>query len=196
MKCTIEDQKLMQQNAPALLAKIIELDRMIQQNGYEISLRDSDHMYNSFCYGVYQIGNYDAFKLEEQQVLDKKLKELISSTCCMCGSDFHVSLEKYDDKTSSDIFHHKCLVCQAKTEQSAFKRVLKYAMANTFARQENKIISLPDIKVRLLNSRNGIFYDYLRNLYVDEDSFYVSNKFSRHEKVKYAGMSLGVRDIH
>lgn len=196
MKCTIEDQKLMQQYAPALFPKLVEFDRMIQPMGFEISLRDSDHTYNSFCYGVYPIDKYDASRSEEQSMLNEQLRKLISSTCCMCGSDFHVSLGEFDDRMSSDIFEHKCLLCQAKAERSAFKRILKYAMANTFAKKENRYIQLPQIKIRLLNCRNEIFYDYLSNLYVEEGSFYISNRISKHEKVKYAGMSLGARDVN
>ena len=145
MKCTIEDQKLMQQYAPALFPKLVEFDRMIQPMGFEISLRDSDHTYNSFCYGVYPIDKYDASRSEEQSMLNEQLRKLISSTCCMCGSDFHVSLGEFDDRMSSDIFEHKCLLCQAKAERSAFKRILKYAMANTFAKKENRYIVTSEI---------------------------------------------------
>jgi hypothetical protein len=198
MICNPDDKKLLMQYAPALFPKLIELDHVIQQYGFEITLRDSDHTYDSFRYGVNQIGNYDASKLEEQCVLKEKIEEMISSTCCQCGSDFHVSLdEHYDARYDSSIFNNKCLLCQAKNEQNdGFKRVLKYAMANTFAQKENKIIQLPQIKVRLLNSHNDIFHDYLQNLFVNEDTFIVSNKYNVCEPVKYAGMSLGVRDVN
>ena len=196
MICKPDDKKIMLLYAPALFPKLVEFDRMIQPMGFEISLRDSDHTYNSFCYGVYPIDKYDASRSEEQSMLNEQLRKLISSTCCMCGSDFHVSLGEFDDRMSSDIFEHKCPLCHAKSEQIGFKCILKFAMANTLAKRENKIIPIPDIKIRLLNSNNAIFYDYLRNLYVDEDTFYVSNKISVYEKVKYAGMSLGVRDMN
>lgn len=194
MICSLEDKNIMLQYAPALFPKIVEFDYMIQPRGFEISLRDSDHRYNSFCYGVYQIDKYDESRSEEQRMLNEQLRKLISSICCMCGSDFHVSLGEYDDKVSSVIFEHKCPLCQAKIEQTGFKLIWKYAMANTIAKREKRSIALPGIKVRLLNSKNVIFYDFLSNLYVNEKTFYVSNNVSSYEEVKYAGMSLGVRD--
>lgn len=195
MICNIEDMNIMIQNAPALYQQLVEIDKQIQQRGFEISIRNTDHYYESFRWEIVQ-RLYDKDKATEQYGLYEFIKKSVSSTCCQCGSNFHVSLEHYDDRYDSSIFHNKCILCQAKGEKLGYKRILKFVEANTIAKKEKQIIDLPKIKLRLVNEDNHIFFSFLQNLYIDGGSLILSNQYDAHEKVKYAGMSLGARDIN
>ena len=197
MICNLEDKNMMMQYAPALYQKLVEIDKTIQAKGFEILIRNTDHWYDSFEWKVVQSPNSvhdDKDKSTDEYELYNIIKTNVYSTCCQCGSNFHVSQEPYNPTYSSYMFHNKCIVCQARGEKLGYQRILKLAEANTIAKKEKQSINLPKIKIRLVNEQGHIFYDYLQNLYVDSNSFILSNQYNTHEKVKYAGLSLGVRD--
>ena len=69
-----------------------------------------------------------------------------------------------------------------------------FAAFNSECKINNLRFQIPKIKVRLLNANNVIFYEHLPNLYFKDGHFFISNSKSKWEKVRYAGLYLGIRD--
>lgn len=69
-----------------------------------------------------------------------------------------------------------------------------FATFNSESKITNLRLQIPQIKVRLLNTNNEIFYEHLPNLYFKDGHFFISNSKAKWEKVRYAGLYLGIRD--
>jgi hypothetical protein len=138
--------------------------------------------------------NNNDYYSEEYKKINNQIEQLCSSICCICGSNYHLSLEKYYDSDSSKIFHTKCPFCQAKGMVSHVKKFLKYAEINTLLRNDNKYEFLPRIYVRLIDNAGNILYDYSDNIYLEENKLYLLKRLSQKVEVRYAGIYLGVND--
>lgn len=190
MNCSNEDLKMLIKYAPGVYKRFRLFEERNKWNGFSISFRDTDHTYESFRWEV--VGNnnhsFDEIRNEEQ-----KLSEELASHCCICDSHHLVTVEEYHPKDSSIIFQRFCASCMGKRLYS-YQKVIHYAKYNQWCLENKENPSIPNIKVRLLNDSNKMFYEKLENLYYSQEKLYVSNSVSKREQVRYAGIYLGIRD--
>lgn len=190
MKISNNDLKYIISRAPAVYSLLEKYNNLLDQYGFGISARDTDHTYESFRWDIYSLnGNASNSTIHEfYNLIQKDLEE----HCCICGSNHMVRIKNYNSKEDSLLFNRFCGLCYAK-QIGGYKKILHYAELNEWCRTQNKEADLPNIKVRLINKSNVIFYEKIANIYFDKE-LYVSNLFSSHEPVRYAGSYLGLRD--
>ena len=191
MEYNENDYKIMQENAPATLHLFKKWDVLFKQKGIRLWFGDTDHTYDDFKYYLSNILNLVDDK--EFKKIETEFHEDISSHCCKCGGDGKP--RPYNDKSSSFLFNCLCDYCYSKN-YFGLKKIRIIAEYNYKLKTEHRYNSLacPRFKVRLLNKKNELFYDYTTNLYHDGKDFYISNEQSKWEKVRYAGLYLGIRD--
>ncbi len=182
------DKKLLYQYAPYAYRRFLQFEK---ETGLDVSVRDTDHVYDSFRWGVYVSDNTKPIDNDKYQSLEKD----IETHCCICGSNQLVSLRNYDDRQSSAIFERKCACCYGKSIYS-IEKTIHFATYNNWCKKQKIKSNTPYIKVRLLNDSGKLFFDWLNNLIYCDEQFYISNDVSEWEHVRYAGIYLNARDIH
>ena len=195
MEYSEQDYKTMQEQAPATLRLFEKWDKIFMRNGIRLWFGDTDHTYDDFRYSL---SNFQSMISDKEfKKIEKEFEEDIKTHCCKCGNMGQI--RDYNSKFDSFLFHCLCDYCYMKRcvrDNFGIEKIRIIAQYNYRLKKSHQDNSEPIIrlKVRLLNKKNEFFYDFTTNLYHDGTSFYISNEHSKWEKVRYAGLYLGIRD--
>lgn len=100
-------ESLLEQEIPGTLSALREISPRIESLGFDICIRDTDHVTDSLRFYPVRKGDFDA---EKQKKAESILTEAIEHTCSYCGT--HHNITKYpchsNDWSVSHILCHEC----------------------------------------------------------------------------------------
>ncbi len=178
-------QKVFVNKYPGILRRLIAFEKEINEKNLYISVSYGGDFETYFSYRL--LGNNEISPSILKKIEDE-LDYLTSHTCYKCGR--HTS-DKFN--IIENCFINLCDICNAETFVG-IEKARALATINYNAQKKGQIANIPEYRVRLINKNNKYFFDKLSNLYYKNGDFYISNDIASNEKVRYAGIYLGVRD--
>lgn len=187
MKYIDIDRKDLIKLIPATIAFVEQKDAELRSKGIELCFRDTDHVYDSlrleFLRVDPQILQYDELRRIENNIIAE-----LEGKCCKCGNNKYVTIEPYDNKSSSWYYHVFCADCKGSITRSL---LCKYLFEYPLLCSKRK-------KAKFITKTGRMVYKFPSEVTILDNRFYIPQRDNpaNMEEIFLIGADTYLRDYN